>query len=250
MENKRTFGLIGRNIHYSFSKKYFTNKFESQNLQNHSYENFDIQSIKEFPNVLKTDNISGLNVTIPYKQEIIPYLDKLSKRAIKIGAVNTVKISKSRKTTGYNSDWFGFYKSIKPLVESQHTHALVLGTGGASQAVLYALKKLNIKVAIVSRNKTRLGYQYQQLNKEILDTYKVVINCTPLGTSPNIDHCPDIPYEFVTKQHLFYDLIYNPEETLFLKKAKEKGAIIKNGYEMLILQAEKSWEIWNKKKSL
>ena len=246
MESIKKFGLLGRNIKYSFSKKYFSDKFEQENLKNNSYENFDLESILDFKKVLETENLCGLNVTIPYKQEIIPFLDKLSRKANKIGAVNTIKFTKSGKIKGYNTDCYGFYKSIIPLLKAHHTKALILGTGGASKAVSYALAELNIKVAHVSRNKIRLGYQYEQLNKEIINDYKIVINCTPLGTSPNLDVCPDFPYELITENHLFYDLIYNPEETLFLKKAKEMGATTKNGHEMLILQAQKSWKIWNK----
>ena len=246
LPSNRKFGLLGRNIQYSFSKKYFTDKFQSENLSHCSYENFDIQGVFEFTKVAKTDGLAGLNVTIPYKQEIIPFLDKLSKKAKAIGAVNTIKFTKSGKTKGYNTDWYGFSKSIVPLLKPEHSKALVLGTGGASKAVAFALKKLNIEVAFVSRNKTRMGFTYQQLNQEIVSEYKIVVNCTPLGTSPNIDICPDFPYQFITNKHLFVDLIYNPEVTLFLQKAAKMGATIKNGYEMLVLQAEKSWEIWNR----
>ena len=246
MTIEKKYGLVGKNIQYSFSKKYFSERFDDQKEWNYSYENFDIESIFEFKKILLTENLAGLNVTIPYKQEVIPFLDKLSKKAREIGAVNTIKFTRSGKTKGYNTDWYGFSESIGPLLKVQHTKALILGTGGASKAVAYALRKLNIDVAFVSRNKTRMGFTYEQLNQEIVFDYNIVINCTPLGTSPNVDECPNFPYEFVTENHLFMDLIYNPEETLFLKKAKEMGATIKNGHEMLVLQAEKSWEIWNK----
>ena len=246
MERSSKFGLLGRNIQHSFSKKYFTDKFQSENLLHYSYENFDIESIFGFKKIIETQNLIGLNVTIPYKQDVIPFLDKLSKKAKEIGAVNTIKFTKAGKTKGYNTDWFGFSKSIAPLVQAHHSKALILGTGGASKAVAYALKNLNIEIAFVSRGKTRLGFTYEQLTPEIVADYQIVVNCTPLGTSPNVDESPNFPYELVTSQQLFYDLIYNPDETLFLKKAKEMGAKTKNGYDMLVFQAEKSWEIWNK----
>lgn len=251
MENNekknRRFGLVGRNISYSFSRGYFAEKFKKLNLDNHEYVNFDIQTIDEFPEILQEnkETLCGMNVTIPYKLEVFSYLDKVSKKARKIGAVNTVKISKKGKLKGYNTDEFGFRKSLKPLLKKHHKKALILGTGGASKAVAYALKRLDIKYKFVSRIAKNEVLSYEQLTEEILQKYTVIINCTPLGTHPNVDNCPAIPYEFLNDNHLLYDLIYNPAETLFLQKGKEQRATTKNGLEMLELQAEKAWQIWN-----
>ena len=247
MKTTRKFGLIGKNISYSFSKKYFSSKFDNPVFDGFSYENFDIQNIQSFPNIIKKNaDLIGLNITIPYKESVIPFLDSLSKKAKKIGAVNVIKITKKGKIKGYNSDWYGFLKSIEPLLESHHKKALILGTGGASKAISFALKKLNIEFLYVSRTASKRSIEYSNLNAKILNDYQMIINCTPLGTSPRIDLYPAIPFEFITKNHLVYDLIYNPEKTAFLKKAEDNGAKIKNGYDMLILQAEKAWEIWNR----
>ena len=242
---KHQFGLVGKNISYSFSKGYFGEKFEKLNLKDYSYDNLDIQNIEDCPEFLKQNpTISGLNVTIPYKEAIIPYLDKLSKRATEIGAVNTIKITKSGKLKGFNTDYIGFQKSIEPLLNVNHKKALILGTGGASKAVAYALKQLEIPYLFVSRNDIGDAIGYNQINEKTVEEFQIIINCTPVGTFPNTNSCPEIPYEYFTTNHLAFDLIYNPAETLFLKKAKEKGAIVKNGLEMLTLQAEKSWDIW------
>ena len=244
---KHQFGLVGKNISYSFSRDYFGEKFQKLNLVDYSYENLDFQKIEEFPEFIKKNRIlSGLNVTIPYKEAIIPYLDKLSKKAAEIGAVNTIKITKSGKLKGYNTDHFGFKKSLEPILNTNHKKALILGTGGASKAVAYALKQLGIPYLFVSRNPNEDTIGYNQLNKNTFKEFQIIVNCTPVGTSPNIDSCLDIPYEYFTKNHIAFDLIYNPAETMFLKKAKEQGSTIKNGMEMLALQAEKSWEIWSK----
>ena len=243
----RQFGLLGRNISYSFSKKYFSEKFEPEHLTECSYENFDIQSIDEFRNIIKTiPNLSGLNVTIPYKESVIPYLNKLSKKAAQIGAVNVIRITKKGKLKGYNSDYYGFMKSLKPLLKPHHKKALILGTGGAAKAVAFGLDHLDIAFTFVSRNNAEGSLNYNQIDAKTFDEYQIIINCTPLGTSPDISLCPDLPYECFTKEHIAYDLIYNPEETEFLQRAKKQGAIIKNGYDMLVLQAEKAWKIWNK----
>jgi len=241
------FGLIGRNISYSFSKQYFTQKFENQNLDC-SYNNFDLKEIIEFLNILSTHpKLKGLNVTIPYKEEIIPFLDKLSKNAKKIGAVNTIKIKKNGKIKGYNTDFYGFKKSLEPLLKPHHKKALILGTGGASKAVAFALKKLEISYSFVSRkHSNRAHFIYSNLSKQIVNSHQIIINCTPLGTYPDVDVCPDFPYEHLSNKHLLFDLIYNPAETLFLKKGKQQGVQIINGLQMLELQAEKAWEIWNK----
>jgi shikimate dehydrogenase len=246
MSNRTKFGLVGKNISYSFSKKYFSEKFEKLNLKNHNYYNFDIPEIEEFPFLLyhREDDFRGLNVTIPFKQSVIKYLDDLSEEAKEIGAVNTIKITNKNKLIGYNTDVYGFTKSISAILNSEHKNALILGNGGASKAIAYALKQMNISFKFVSRNND-LGVLYSDLNKELIENHQIIINCTPVGTSPNIAKKPQIPYQFITKKHIAFDLIYNPEETAFLKAAKKQGAIVKNGFEMLQLQAEKSWKIWN-----
>ncbi|MFK7061495.1 shikimate dehydrogenase [Flavobacterium oreochromis] len=240
-------GLLGRNISYSFSKNYFKDKFQNESLTSFfSYDNYDIQKIDEFKNIIINEpNLIGLNVTIPYKEEIIPLLDRLSETAKYIGAVNTIKINSKKELIGDNTDFYGFQESLIPLLCDHHKKALILGTGGASKAIAYALKNLGIEYLFVSRKQSLNTISYNELNASIITEYTIIINCTPLGTYPNIKDCPSIPYEFITSNHLVYDLIYNPEKTTFLIKAKEKGAIIKNGYEMLVLQAEKAWEIWN-----
>lgn len=243
----RIFGLIGRNINYSFSVAYFSNKFQKENITDALYKNFDIPDITYFLQILKKHkDLKGLNVTIPYKQEIIPYLDKLSRKAEEVGAVNTIKITKNGKLKGYNTDVYGFEKSLKPLLKPSHKKALVLGTGGASKAVIYALQQFGLEYKIVSRNPQINQLSYTEVTQEIMQEYTLIINCTPLGTSPNIEQCPELNYKYFTEKHLAYDLIYNPAETTFLKKAKQQGATIKNGHQMLVFQAEKSWEIWNK----
>ena len=245
--SKKQFGLLGRNISYSFSKGYFTKKFTYENLKNCSYENFDIPEINDFPEILfKNPDLIGMNVTIPYKEVVMPYLDELSKKAASIGAVNTIKFTKNGKSKGYNTDYYGFMESLKPLLQTHHKKALILGTGGASKGVAYALKELNIDYLFVSRNEKENGITYNQINANTFDDYQIIINCSPVGTSPNIEGYPLIPYEYFTDKHIAYDLIYNPEETQFLKKAKNQGAQTKNGYDMLLFQAEKSWEIWNR----
>ena len=245
--SKRQFGLIGKNISYSFSQKYFTEKFALGNLADCSYENFDLQSITEFPELLaKNPDLKGLNVTIPYKEVVIPYLNKLSKNAVQIGAVNVIRFTKKGKLKGYNSDYYGFMKSLEPLLQPHHQKALILGTGGAAKAVAFALDQLGILYTYVSREAKEGMIDYDRINATTFDNYHIVINCTPLGTSPDTKAFPPIPYHFFTEKHIAFDLIYNPEETQFLKKAKKKGAVTKNGYEMLVLQAEKAWKIWNK----
>lgn len=243
----RLFGLIGKNISYSFSKKYFTEKFEKKGLATTRYENFDLTSIAQFPKLIRENSdLKGLNVTIPYKEKIIPYLDKLSKKATIIGAVNCIKFTSKGKLKGYNTDCYGFKKSLHPLLQSHHQKALILGTGGASKAIAFALEELGILYTFVSRSKKENALDYKYINATTFDNYQIIINCTPLGTFPATDEFPPIPYDFFTPEHIAFDLIYNPVETQFLKLAKAKGAVIKNGYEMLELQAEKSWIIWNK----
>ena len=243
----KRFGLLGRNISYSFSKGYFTDKFANENFEGCTYENFDIEDISTFPEIIKnTLDLKGLNVTIPYKEPVLPFLDKLSKKAALIGAVNTIKITKKGKLKGYNTDYYGFKKSLQPLLKEHHKKALILGTGGASKAVAFALQELQISYAFVSRETKENAINYDLINATTFDNYQIIINSTPVGTSPNVDLFPIIPYEYFTKKHIAFDLIYNPAETQFLKKAKENGAQIKNGLDMLIYQAEKAWKIWNK----
>lgn len=239
-----TYGLLGRNIGYSFSRNYFSIKFKNEQLP-HTYQNFDIQQIEDFETILGNKKIHGINVTIPYKEEVIPYLDELDPIAKEIGAVNVIKFDKDRKTKGYNSDYYGFTESLKPLLNQTVKKALILGTGGASKAIAYALKKLDITHTFVSRNPDKNQLSYADLTEDILQEFKLIINCTPIGTHPHIENHPAIPYEFLGEKHVLYDLIYNPEETVFMKKGKEKGATVINGLRMLVLQAEKSWEIWN-----
>ena len=244
---KLKFGLVGRDISYSFSRGYFADKFKNENLH-HSYVNFDLQSIDELNEIIKnTSNLKGLNVTIPYKEQVIPLLDKLNKKAKKIGAVNTIRITKNKKLIGYNTDFYGFKNAIKPHLKSHHKKALILGTGGASKAIAYALKKLNIEYDFVSRSKkVGVSFLYSDLTEKNISDYKIIINCTPIGTFPNVDECPDIPYMALTEKHILYDLIYNPEQSKFLNHGYRKNATTINGLEMLRLQAEKSWEIWHK----
>jgi shikimate dehydrogenase len=252
------FGLIGYPLTHSFSRKYFKEKFLKENLEAHFYQNFPLQEIQEFENILlQNPDLLGLNVTIPYKLDIIPFLDELDETAKAVGAVNTIKIKRLNQNEnletlknnfylkGFNTDIYGFEMSIKPLLQPNHFNALILGTGGASKAIEYVLKKLGINYLIVSRSpKGANQVNYKELNDLAIKKFPFIINTTPLGTSPNIHECPDIPYESITTQHFLYDLVYNPDETLFLQKGKEKGAIIQNGLPMLKLQAEKAWEIW------
>ncbi|PKP15011.1 MAG: shikimate dehydrogenase, partial [Bacteroidetes bacterium HGW-Bacteroidetes-23] len=215
-EKNRRFGLIGKNISYSFSKKYFTDKFEKEEFTDCSYENFDLQTIAQFPKLIRENaNLIGLNVTIPYKEKIIPFLDKLNKKATKIGAVNCIKIAKNGKLKGYNTDYFGFKKSLEPLLQPHHQKALILGTGGASKAVAFALEELGILYTFVSRSKKEDALDYKYINATTFDNYQLIINCTPLGTHPNVEEFPPIPYDFFTEEHIAFDLIYNPEETEF-----------------------------------
>jgi shikimate dehydrogenase len=240
-------GLLGKNISYSFSRAYFKEKFESEQITNTTYENFDIETIDLFPSIIKnTDHLKGLNVTIPYKQEVMPFLDKINKKAKEIGAVNTIKITKKGKLIGYNTDCYGFKKSLKPFLNNHHKKALILGTGGASKAVAYTFKQLDIDYHYVSRTKNAdVSFCYEDLTDAIIKNHQIIINCTPLGTFPNIENCPNIPYTGITDKHILFDLIYNPEETKFLKLGKQHKALTINGLNMLKLQAEKAWSIWN-----
>jgi len=245
-ESKRyRFGLLGRDISYSFSKGYFAQKFTKLELEGFSYHNFDIPKIEDFSNLIKKEkNLAGLNVTIPYKEAIIPYLSSLDTDAKKIGAVNTIKMTKTG-LKGYNTDVYGFKHALLPLLKSHHKSALILGTGGASKAVAFVFDGLGISHQFVSRTASILQLNYAQLSTAVIQRHTIIVNCTPLGTFPNIKEMPAIPYDVLTDKHLLFDLIYNPEKTAFLKAGEERGATIKNGHEMLALQAEKSWEIWS-----
>lgn len=246
------YGLIGYPLGHSFSKNFFNQKFESEHIDA-QYINFEIPSIKDFKDVLKFNpELHGLNVTIPYKEQVIPYLDDLDEDARLIGAVNVIKFARGflgkTKLIGYNSDVIGFRRSIEPLLTDSHRRALILGTGGASKAVFHGLKQLGVESTFVSRTAKEGCITYADLTREMMDRYTVIVNTTPLGMFPNVDSCPDIPYEWLTPNHLLYDLLYNPDETLFMRRGKERGAVVKNGLEMLLLQAFAAWEIWNDKK--
>ena len=240
----KQYGLIGKTLDHSFSKSYFENKFIAQHIQNASYSNLPLESIDEFKSLIKKKTFSGLNITIPYKTSIIPFLDELSEEAKSIGAVNTIHF-KNDKLIGYNTDYIGFLNAIKPFLKNTMEQALILGTGGASKAVVFALKKIGIKCSCVSRFPNEQQWNYDQLNDLILKHHLLIVNTTPLGTIPNINECPNIPYQYITEKHLLVDLVYNPEETLFLKKGRKNLANILNGKSMLIHQAEEAWKIWN-----
>ncbi len=242
----RLFGLIGYPLSHSFSKKYFTEKFEREGLADCSYELFPITSIDELPGILKLHpELEGLNVTVPYKQLVLPYLDSSANIPDELQACNCIKI-KEGKLIGYNADCFGFEKSFVPLLKPHLTKVLVLGKGGATAAVIFVLKKLGIGYSIVSRKQNEEStITYDDIDEKLIKENLVIINTTPLGMYPKTEECPHIPYQYITDKHLLYDLVYNPAETLFLKKGKERGAIVKNGEEMLVLQAEESWRIWN-----
>ena len=243
------YGLIGYPLGHSFSISYFNEKFKNEGIDA-VYENYEIPTIEQLPEVLDTNpELRGLNVTIPYKEKVISYLDSLSPEASEIGAVNVIKIEhKGKKTVlkGYNSDVIGFTRSIEPLLEPYHKKALILGTGGASKAIEFGLRSLKLETLKVSRTGKDSAIRYTDITPEMMKEYNVIVNCTPCGMFPHADECPDLPYNAMDNHTLLYDLIYNPDETLFLTKGKKHGAIIKNGLEMLLLQAFASWEFWNK----
>lgn len=240
------YGLIGFPLSHSFSKKYFTEKFQKENIPNSKYELFEIKDVEQIIEIIKNNpDLKGFNITIPHKENIIQYLDDIDPAAKEIGAVNVVKIIDG-KLKGYNSDYYGFLQSLLTLIGKPSTiKALILGTGGAAKAVKAALNELNIPFKFVSRKKDGNNFSYQELNETVLSDYKLIINTSPIGMYPNVDNCPEIPYHYLTSSHFLFDLVYNPEETTFMKKGIEKGAKTKNGLEMLHLQAEKAWEIWN-----
>ena len=246
----KKYGLLGYPLGHSFSRNYFNQKFEAERIDA-EYLNFEIPEIKEIKNVIKENpELNGLNVTIPYKEQVVPYLDDLDEDARLIGAVNVIKFSKGLfgkvKLKGYNSDIIGFKQSIEPLLKEHHRKALILGTGGASKAVFQGLKQLGVASTFVSRKAKEYCITYEEITPKVMEQYTVIVNTTPLGMYPNVNACPDIPYDLLTSDHLLYDLLYNPDETLFMRKGKEKGAVVKNGLEMLLLQAFAAWEIWQK----
>ena len=248
----KTYGLVGYKLDYSFSKNFFTEKFKNEKREDHEYINFEIDTINEFPGIFKKDKtIYGLNCTIPYKEQVIPFLDEIDPEAAAIGAINTIKPIRKKnqplKLKGYNTDIYGFENSLKPLLKSYHQKALILGTGGASKAVKHILEKLNIEYLMATRkeNPGAGKISYSQINKNIIEEFLLIINTTPLGTYPNVKNCADLPYDNLTKRHLLYDLVYNPKITAFMQHGIDKGATVINGLKMLHLQAIKSWEIWN-----
>ena len=244
MRNKKQFGLIGKNIEYSFSRKFFSEKFSSDNkYSNYDYTNYDIESIHDLNNVFNSKNLCGLNVTIPYKEKIISFLDKISDEAEQIGAVNTICFENGTKV-GYNTDIFGFTESLKMNKIDNIDSALILGTGGAAKTIIYFCNKNNIPFNVVSRQESNLNLSYKELNENIFKKRVLIVNCTPLGTYPDINKCPKLPYELINKENILFDLVYNPSETLFIKKGKEIGCKTLNGYQMLRFQAEMSWKIW------
>ncbi|QGY46019.1 shikimate dehydrogenase [Maribellus comscasis] len=247
----KRYGLIGYPLTHSFSKRFFTEKFETEKI-NSTYENFEIDTIQKFPEIIKNNpEVIGLNVTIPYKEQVIPFLDDLNDSARKIGAVNTVKIIRSDSGVylkGFNTDTFGFENSLKPLLKEYHKKALILGTGGASKALKYVLNNLGIEFISASIEELKENeIRYQEIDEQMMTERTVIINATPLGTYPKTETFPPIPYEFIGEKHLLFDLVYNPEITQFMNKGKARGAAVKNGYEMLLGQALKSYEIWNSK---
>lgn len=238
------YGLIGKDLSHSFSKTFFTYKFEQENRRD-SYHNFELESLEEFPQLIKnTEGLKGLNVTIPYKEAIIPYLYKLDKEAEKIGAVNTIKFRKDGKLIGYNTDHYGFAKALADFFPIKEKTALILGTGGASKAVQYVLDAMEFDYEVVSRKPTVDSIGYNSLSRDVMADHLLIVNCTPIGTSPNVNDCPKIPYQYLTRDHVLFDLIYNPRETEFMKRGFVKGARVINGLKMLENQAKKSWRIW------
>ena len=245
------YGLIGFPLTHSFSKRFFTDKFIREGIKESSYDLYEMQTLDKLPDLLKAkQDLRGLNVTIPFKKDVIAYLDDLDdSSAERIGAVNTIKIFADGSTKGFNTDYYGFRQSMTEWLDrrgetSSNFKALVLGNGGAAKAVQVALQDLHVEYKLVSRQEADDSLLYQDLNEEIMDSHRLIINTTPLGTFPNVEGCPSIPFEFVTKNHYLYDLVYNPAETTFLKNGVAKGAVIQNGLKMLELQAEKAWDIW------
>lgn len=261
----KKYGLIGYPLSHSFSEKYFQEKFARENITDTEYKLYPLQNIHDFQQLLhQNPDLCGLNVTIPHKVSVIDEMDWMSEYAKGIGAVNCIRISSESpvlaafsgevglaghdfRLEGFNTDAYGFEMSLKPLLESHHEKALVLGDGGAARAVKYVLTELGITYKVITRKSLENTTLFEEVSQQDMEEHKLIVNTTPVGTAPDVDACPPIPYEYLTSEHLLYDLIYNPEETAFLRKGREAGATTKNGHEMLILQAEKSWEIWNSK---
>jgi shikimate dehydrogenase len=241
----KLFGLIGKPLSHSFSKKYFTEKFEREHVKGHQYDLYPLESIDDIKELLKNKDLAGLNVTIPYKQAVLPFLDEVSDVVADANACNCIKIVNG-KLIGYNTDVIGIEKTLLPFLKPCHTDALILGTGGASNAVQYVLRKANINYQLVSRNPDAGHLGYERITGDIMKQHKLIINCTPLGTYPNVDDAPAIDYNSITAEHVLFDLVYNPAKTLFLQKGEEQGASILNGMPLLELQAEASWEIWTR----
>jgi shikimate dehydrogenase len=253
---KKVYGILGFPLSHSFSNRYFTAKFEKEALKDCVHKIFPLQDLEKFPELLKSENsLIGLNVTIPHKVSILPFLDELDETAKAVGAVNTIKISrdasgKVQKCIGYNTDVFGFGNALKPFLKNNHQRALILGTGGAAKAVAHVLKQLGIDFYFVSRTKEKYAdanipvFCYQELNQNHIQFFHLIVNCSPAGMYPNVDESPEIPYHFLDSNHLLFDLIYNPEETEFIRKGKLQGALTQNGLTMFYLQAEESWRIW------
>ena len=243
----RRFGLIGFPLGHSFSKKYFTEKFLLEGIDAR-YDLYELKSLDEFAELKVSENLCGLNVTIPYKQQIIPFLDEMDETAAEIGAVNVIKFIRDGndlKLKGYNSDAIGFLQSIRPYLKPHHNKALILGTGGASRAFDYTLRKLGIETIFVSRTPAEGQLSYSDLSETVLNEYPIILNASPVGTFPDVERCSDIPYQYLTSRHLLFDAVYNPAETLFLQKGKAQGTTVLNGEGMLTGQAEAAWKIWN-----
>lgn len=242
-------GLLGFPLGHSFSKKYYLEKFDRENIRDVAYDLYSLENVDDFRAIYENDcDFQGFNVTIPHKQAVAKLVDELSPEAAEIQAVNCVTIHRDGATVrlkGYNTDADGFERSLTPLLTDKHTQALVLGNGGAAKAVFYTLSKLGIPFKVVSRSREKGDLLYDEVTPEIVRDYPLIVNCSPVGTFPHTEECPKLPYDALTKDHLLYDLIYNPEETLFLRLGREQGATTKNGYEMLLIQAERNWEIWN-----
>jgi shikimate dehydrogenase len=247
----KTYGLVGYPLGHSFSKKFFTEKFNNEGLSDCQYLNFELDTIAKFPSIFKgNENICGLNCTIPYKQQVMQYLDEIDEETKIVGAVNTIKpirIDGNLRLKGFNTDIIGFERSLRPMLSEKHTKALILGTGGASKAIKHILSKLGIDFisASIEEELFENEIRYEQITGEVISERRVIINATPLGTYPKVDNCPNLAYEYLTSEHVLFDLVYNPEVTLFMKKGMERGAKVKNGLEMLHEQAIAAWEIWN-----
>lgn len=242
----KVYGLLGKTLSHSFSKTYFTKKFAEENIAGCRYENFELADISQFNELLEnTPSLAGLNVTIPYKEVVIPFLARFSHEVSEVGACNCIRIESDQSLTGYNTDVVGFEKSLDLFLTRKINKALVLGTGGASKAVQYVLRQKGVDFKVVSRGHAN-RVAYQDVNAAIIAETDLIINCTPLGTYPNVNEKPAIPYQYLTSHHFLFDLVYNPEQTAFLQEGAQKGALIMNGYDMLVLQAEESWKIWNR----